>query len=174
MLVDGAREGGDAVDEAADRVLARAEKADVAQRHPQHRHLQPCDLASHLRRHLGVGKHLIEQRRDDVDHDLVDGGATTGPHQLISVGPDQVGGHQRACEVTLGEAVCLHRVDQPHGCGVCSWGHQRFAHPGGGHGLGGQLSQQLLEIGAGGLGSCLAERALAALHRHERALQPHR
>ena len=93
--LEGRAERGDAVHEAPHRVLARREEARVAQRRAQHRQLQPRDLARHLRRHLGIGQDLVEQRADDVDHHVIEL-AGAGLAQFLAVRMDQVGQHGAA------------------------------------------------------------------------------
>ena len=88
-------------------MAARRKEAVVAQRRPQHRQLQPGDVARHLRWHLGVRQDLVEQAGDHIDHHVVER-AGGGLPQLVAVGVDQVGrGQPRPCarRAVTGRAV---------------------------------------------------------------------
>jgi hypothetical protein len=75
------------------RVAPRREEAAVDERRAQHRQLQARDLARHLGGTPRVGKDLVEQAADDLDHQMVEL-AARGLLQLDAVGADQVRRHQ--------------------------------------------------------------------------------
>ena len=101
-VVTGAGQRGDAVDQSPYRVAPGREESRVAERRAQHRQLQPGDQPRHLWRHFGVGQDVVEQRRDDIDHHLVQA-AVRRLAQLFAVDLDQV----RLCRVVPGgPAAC--------------------------------------------------------------------
>jgi hypothetical protein len=120
------------VHEAPYRMLARTEKAHVLHRRTQHRQLQPREHARHLRRHLRVGQHLVEQRRDDVDDHVIQR-ARRHADQLVAVHADQVrdgvAGKRRGSTGTRSAAgdrrTQRTRPRRAARCGACAVGRGR-------------------------------------------------
>ena len=64
--------GAHAVDQAARRVVDGGEEVGLADRHAQHRHLQPREPDAHRGRDALFGQDALEQQRDDLDRRALD------------------------------------------------------------------------------------------------------